>query len=129
MKHYFAEIMAAMGQPRWFTESGYPRYVKFSPDECENIYASECLLMEIACQGCGKIFRVSLNSGLMEETSLSDIINEYKYIHYGDPPNMACCLAGPTMNCIDLRIIEFWQRDGGEWARVPELEIELEDEW
>lgn len=68
-------------------------------------------------------------------------------IHYGDPPNTECCAAGPTMNCWDLRVIEFWARGfslrairepenksptmlAGEyldWARVPELEKELPD--
>ena len=50
-------------------------------------------------------------------------------IHYGDPPNSGCCPAGPTMNCEDLAVVEFWRRyrttvrEG--WQRVSELEIAL----
>jgi hypothetical protein len=49
-----------------------------------------------------------------------------KELHYGDPPNAGCCLAGHTMNCIDLRVIQFWSRERSKWERCPELEIELE---
>lgn len=68
-------------------------------------------------------------------------------IHYGDPPNVECCPAGATMNCWDLRVVEFWASGFAlrkirqpentestmapgeflEWARVAELEIELPD--
>lgn len=68
-------------------------------------------------------------------------------IHYGDPPNTECCPAGATMNCWDLRVVEFWARgfalrrirepenkdpsmaaaEYNDWTRVPELEIELPD--
>jgi len=31
------------------------------------------------------------------------------------------------MNCNDLRVIEFWQKNADfEWERVPELEMGLE---
>lgn len=30
------------------------------------------------------------------------------------------------MNCIDLRVLQFWRSEGGSWARIPELEMELE---
>lgn len=60
-------------------------------------------------------------------------------IHYGDPPNVGCCPAGPTMNCWDLRVLEFWERgsksgdgqtdafDAMQWRRRADLEIELPD--
>jgi len=70
-------------------------------------------------------------------------------IHYGDPPNAGCCAAGPTMNCWDLRVVEYWARSFTlrrlldptntsdtmkgdeclryEWTRVPAFEIELPD--
>ena len=56
-------------------------------------------------------------------------------IHYGDPPNIGCCPAGPTMNCWDLAVVEFWnhtplgewKRGLEQWQRVPELERDLPD--
>jgi hypothetical protein len=30
------------------------------------------------------------------------------------------------MNCIDLRVLQFWARERSKWERCPELEIELE---
>jgi hypothetical protein len=70
-------------------------------------------------------------------------------IHYGDPPNTGCCAAGGTMNCWDLRVVEYWARSFTlrklldptntsdtmkgdeclryEWTRVPAFEIELPD--
>lgn len=70
--------------------------------------------------------------------SLSDLVRSGA-VHYGDPPNVDCCAAGPTMNCLDLRVVEFWTRGpivsgqledaikAMEWRRVPELEVELPD--
>lgn len=48
-------------------------------------------------------------------------------IHYGDPPNIDCCPAGPTMNCDDLAVLEFWDRTDPDfvWARRSDLEIKL----
>lgn len=70
-------------------------------------------------------------------------------VHYGDPPSTGCCPAGDTMNCWDLRVVEYWARSftlrklveptstsstmsGAEhsqlgWTRVPTFEIELPD--
>ena len=51
-------------------------------------------------------------------------------IHYGDPPNVGCCPAGPTMNCWNLSVVEFWhQRPVSTfgWFRDHELEIDLND--
>jgi hypothetical protein len=30
------------------------------------------------------------------------------------------------MNCDDIRVLEFWQRDRFDWERVPALEISLQ---
>jgi hypothetical protein len=101
--------------------------------ERHSVYSgNEVALLEIACQSCGKRFKVAMSWGrmdglLLESRSLSEQIEDGS-IHYGDPPNNGCCPAGPTMNCDDLRVIEFWSRDDGlEFVRVRELEIELPD--
>lgn len=54
-------------------------------------------------------------------------------IHYGDPPrhdHHDDCPAGDTMNCIDLRVIEYWTRknEARDWCRVAELEIAFPQE-
>jgi hypothetical protein len=121
--------------PKWFTEHGYPRYCKFHPSESSNIYADEIVLLEIACQCCKKVFCVEMNDSAMKrlnylggenvETLANSIVN--KTIHYGDPPNIQCCSSGPTMNCINLRVLEYWKREKLEWNRNRSLEIEIED--
>jgi len=103
-----------------------------------NIYADECALVHIACQNCGHQFHVCFSdsksqrmleraSGMRERRTLADAIRA-KTIHYGDPPNVDCCAAGPTMNCDDIQVLEYWHRPDFEWTRVPELEISVEDE-
>lgn len=47
-------------------------------------------------------------------------------VHYGDPPRHDCSGAGETMNCYDLKIKEAWIKEGFEFVRCQELEIELE---
>lgn len=125
--------------PKWFDAHGVPRYDDFHPSLSVNVYASEVLLYEIACQSCLERFLVEENwskydlvrmmSG--EKTPpLSERVKQ-KDIHYGDPPcfgNDTCC-AGATMNCLDIRTVQLWSRSNNhEWKRVAELEgLPLED--
>jgi hypothetical protein len=46
-------------------------------------------------------------------------------LHYGDPPNVRCCEVGPSMNCVDVRVLEFWSRPSFEWARDASHEVEM----
>jgi hypothetical protein len=55
--------------------------------------------------------------------------DNYKFLHYGDPPfsfHGEWC-AGASMNCDDLRILEFWEYSNKtfEWERNKEFEIEF----
>ena len=36
--------------------------------------------------------------------------------------------AGPTMNSVPRRVLEFWRNDRFDWERVPELEIDIDPE-
>jgi hypothetical protein len=147
MKSGYEDILAlAAGQqqpvsPQWWDENGVPRFVAHDPHYCPNIYANEVVLLEIACQRCERRQPVQMCSSSFDEvrarmmnrafTSLATQI-ETGVIHYGDPPHHhhergGFCHAGCTMNCYDLRVIEFWRRDTGDWTRVPELEIALPD--
>jgi hypothetical protein len=117
--------------PKWWDAHGVPRYDDFRPELSSNIYANEVVLLRIACQCCSREFDVektwdkySCDWTGRTRASLSEGL---AFIHYGDPPNSGCCPAGATMNCIDLRVLQFWARAGSTWVRSPELEIELEN--
>ena len=153
MNHHYSDIRARIEEePTWWDEYAVPRYGPFTPDDGADIYAREIALVLIRCQNCGAPFKVAFSwnayrlnyervEGVDHEgqplfrmapaLSLSERIPEGR-IHYGDPPNAGCCAAGPTMNCEDERVLEFWRKDWHDhdspthpWARCPELEIEL----
>lgn len=117
--------------PKWFDEHGVPRYDDFHPSLSPNVYADEVLLYEIACQACGERFLVEEN---WSRLNLPDIVAGRKTpslservrsadIHYGDPPCFGGdCMAGATMNCEDIKTVQFWRRDHRAWQRVAELE-------
>lgn len=136
--------------PKWFDLTSVPRYCDFAPNKIANIYAKECALMEIECQSCRTKFLVAIDtrlarsqiSGVQGDTELADLIRSEK-IHYGDPPNIRCCPAGPSMNSIPIRVLEYWHRhqktlarpgsslrhispDALHWQRDPGLEIEID---
>jgi hypothetical protein len=155
---------ACVATPTWWDENGTPRFAAHHPNLCADIYATEVALLRISCQSCGAEYDVQMSWSLagsiltaarlgspdvkiadreqrrekFAETSLSAQVRAGT-IHYGDPPCDRCA-AGATMNCWDLRVLEFWSRDrrlidaaellrGGfvDWVRVPDLEIELPD--
>jgi hypothetical protein len=125
MLHDYPDIRSRIKEePLWFNQRGVPRYDAFTPELASNIYANEVALLKIACQACRQTFLVG-----MESSAWSHPLSEHiEALHYGDPPPHECPGAGSTMNCIDLRIIEFWRKDQScDWIRVPELEVPLED--
>ncbi len=132
MLHDYGDIRDRISEPaKWWDESGVPRYSDFAPRETANIYADECALVQIACQNCGTRFDVAFSRSKSfavlegDKATLADRIRDGS-LHYGDPPNTACCLAGPTMNCDDLRVIEYWHQEKFESKRDETLEIALE---
>lgn len=140
MHHHYLDITSKLGSPLWWDEEAVPRYCDFSPKESHNIYASEVILLEISCQNCGQRFKVAMSwdehkgfygpDGAIHWTPrLSKRIAEGEGVHYGDPPNNGCCMAGPTMNSIPLKVLEFWQRNRHEWERVPGLEVDVIPDW
>lgn len=128
MHHHYSDITDKLGIPQWYDEHAVPRYCVFGPDEVANIYASQIALLEIHCQECGTPFLVAMSWDpfrYVNRPSLKEEITD-KSVHWGDPPNIGCCCAGATMNCIDKRVLEFWERSRFEWHRVRELEINLD---
>lgn len=105
-------------EPIWFDSNGTPRYDDFHPNMCPNIYSRTVVLAEIACQYCGRRFRVEMNADIFGDRNQKPA----KKWHYGDPPIHDC--VGDTMNCEDLEILEFWDRnnDEMEWRRDNKFE-------
>ena len=152
MKHHYHDIRDRIPiPPKWWDENGTPRYSEFAPDETADIYADECCLLLIHCQGCGRPYHVCLSQSPMKRINLADNGQPYPTLaeiaaegnlHYGDPPNMGCCAAGAVMNSVPIRVLEFWQRHRKrfdpatgknvlyhDWERVPELEIDMHADW
>lgn len=130
MKHHYKDIRALTSEPPlWFDEDGVPRYCEFSHGECANIYAREVVLLMIACQNCGAVYEVCLsqNGKVHGQPTLASQIKDGS-IGYGDPPNMGCCAAGPTMSCMNLRVLQYWSNPSiTKWERSSALEISLPD--
>lgn len=119
--------------PQWFDENAVPRFRAFAPDDCADIYAREAVLALVTCQLCGHPFKVAfthsrVGQALGDKRSLSDDIRE-RTLHFGDPPNIGCCAAGPTMNSEPRRVLEYWHRHDFRWSRVPEMEVDIQPEW
>ena len=132
MHHHYKDITDKLGRPMWWDEAGCPRYCAFGPYETNGIYASQVALLEIACQNCGERFMVAMAFTKWRPEDFEDGASLREriiagHIHYGDPPNFNCCPAGPTMNCEDLRVVEYWEQVGIQWQRDPLLEIVLPD--
>lgn len=159
MHNDYSDITSRIEEvPSWYDDNGVPRYGEFHPEALPDIYINEAILYKIACQNCGTQFLVAEGVsrfgdiiGRMYEYETdndpekgnfgewaSNRIPQYPLaeaiknsgIHYGDPPNSGCCPSGPTMNCDDLRILQYWRRDkttNYEWKRFHEFEILLSD--
>lgn len=124
--------------PSWYDHHGVPRYDPFKPTML-GVYDKYAIFAEIECQSCCKKFRVGCgwpgeNMQLVLATPDDQQPEDpdwWKYslekltegFHYGDPPSHSC--TGDSMNCIDLRIIEAWEKDGYGWMRRLELEGDI----
>lgn len=132
MNCHYKDILDRLGPPLWWDEVAAPRYCNFSPDKLANIYADEAALLIVACQNCRRRFKVAISTSQIERLIhngplLSELIQR-NVLHYGDPPNVACCPAGPTMNSEPIVVVEFWENSGyGNWKRVPALEVGLQE--
>jgi len=129
MHQAYKDIRDKLGEATWYDENAVPRYCEFSPKEFADIYAREGILFEIACQRCGYRFEVAMSTGPLDRYDVEALIKA-QLLHYGDPPNIECCYAGPTMPSEPIRVLQFWKRnrDTHDWERLSELEIEIEDE-
>jgi hypothetical protein len=132
MHNDYKDITSKLGKPLWWDEEAVPRYCEFSPDEIANIYAVEAVLALIACQDCGTIFPVAFSTSGYSRYDYKEIhlyhTIEERMLHYGDPPNYGCCGAGPSMNCDDIVVLEYWEKNKEtdyDWKRNPKYETGL----
>lgn len=126
MHHHYDDILDRIKDaPTWFDENGVPRYCAFSPGKLANIYACEAALAEISCQSCKRNFTVAMDGRFARKgRALCDEIR-LGSLDYGDPPNMRCCPAGPTMGSVTQRVVEYWSSDTElhtDWQRDPAYE-------
>jgi hypothetical protein len=142
VKENYIDITERLCEPRWWDEVGVPRYCEPSPKRSNNIYADEVVFYRIRCQDCGRPFVVCTSrdryqrwhrdeSGEMVQCpSLAELVQRQQ-LGYGDPPNIDCCAAGPTMTSVAETVLEFWRRKKrGEFERVRELEgLDLTPAW
>ncbi len=138
MLQAYRDIISRLGQPKWWDEVGCPRYDDFKPRDCNCIYAREAALIEIACQACGRPFSVAMAWSVTNDVrdhlykvpprTLADQIKK-QTLHYGDPPMHKGCATGATMNCDDLRVLEYWTHKELEWRRDATFEIALRAPW
>ena len=131
----YKDITERAGEPDWYDQHGAPRYGDFNPGRVD-IYCLRAALIVIACQNCGRRFRIATHQKMWEFTPLDpgcgpDLYHwemsfkEPMHFTFGDPPrhdeedDERC--AGETMSSELVGIEEFWcrRRPGKEWHRHP----------
>jgi len=131
MRPSYKDIRSRIAEsPNWYDDHGVPRYGDFTPTNAANLYASEAVLAEIKCQGCGQLYRVSFSYNVGETIDPVRPLAQHiraGQLDYGDPPN-ACCHVGATMSSIPIRVLEYWSFSfppNGGWHRDASLEVTL----
>lgn len=120
-------------EPKWHDCHGVPYYDEFRPDDVPDIYADRAVLYLISCQACGKEFQVVAQEYSGNQFAPTrrcqrlETADDLLMLHFGDPPRHDCPGAGNSMNCWDLRVLQYWRRENFKWIRVPEMEIDLPD--
>jgi hypothetical protein len=156
VRYCYDDILSRIAEePIWFDENAVPRYCEFHPSKIAS--GDEVALVEVTCQSCGRLFRVAFaasapamhSQGEWPIGPIGRAIRE-KSLHYGDPPNVWCCPAGPTENSEPRKVVEYWrqgdpkyvQRDAMglglritdprayfAWTRYPSFEIDIRPDW
>jgi len=141
----FSDILSRIAEPpEWWDQNGVPRFGAFTPNNTPDIHAKEIVLFEIACQNCLRLFKVAL---AQSDSDRFDPFNHKKpfprlsesifCLEFGDPPRHEDdgkgeeCGSGNSMNCLNIRVLEFWVRapisSPDRWVRRSDLERPLED--
>jgi hypothetical protein len=129
MRYCYEDILERAGPPKWFDESGVPRYCRFRPESVANVFACEATLACIACRECGQTFNVAFSRPKLSPVRSSSIAEDISDLRltYGTPPNVKCCNKGAFIGSVALRILEYWRklnaREG--WLRDRRFEVEF----
>jgi hypothetical protein len=126
----YEDIRSRISDPiLWWDDNGVPRYCEFHPSRC-GIYDVAAALVDVSCQACGRRFLVAMT---MDRSALQKLGDAYRRpshgdvgsFRYGDPPSHRHegCAAGDTMNVEGVRVVQFWEREAGEWRRRPAHEV------
>ncbi|MGY4474025.1 hypothetical protein [Bradyrhizobium sp. USDA 3364] len=121
----YADILSRISEePSWFDELAVPRYGDFDPDAVANVYAREAVLVLAACQFCGRHFRLAITRPYFKDDPDVATAVCHRGLHYGDPPNVDCCSAGPSTTVVELEVLEYWWRvSGSSWKREVSFEV------
>ena len=128
--------------PVWFDEFSVPRYCEFAPYRSASIHIGEIALVEITCQSCLRVFHVGFSRLNVPSGTIAGAIRA-RTLHYGDPPNVRCCDAGPSMNSVPRCVLEYWHRFDQQyvenglivnnayftWVRDRSLETSILPDW
>jgi hypothetical protein len=134
MKFSYDDIRNRIAEePKWWDEDGVPRYNDFNPRDTGR-YGLATVLFLIKCQRCARQFTVAQTYSQLDRAKHMATLREQiegHTLHYGDPPNVYCCPAGPSMNSVPMKTLEYWERDDRhQWTRVAELEgVDLTPDW
>lgn len=128
MHRSYHDILSLIPQnPTFWQEGGIPRFMPFTPRDATGVYTTEAVLAKIRCQNCHESFVVLFeqkNGDLdrlgREAPSIAERITS-KSLHYGDPPNVTCCAAGPSMNSELCEILEYWSRNHQEFVKEGKI--------
>lgn len=125
----YADITSRIAEPpAWYDEHAVPRYCEFTPDAVANIYADEVALLEIKCQCCDMRFKVAVSSDRLSKNSVTYWLKGTPTWGWGDPPNVGCCPAGPSMQSELVAVLEVWRRVKHKWRRVLSGEYRVAQE-
>lgn len=124
MNRSYEDLLSLTSEPpAFFQKHGVPRWGAFEPGTSTDVYAVEAVTLEISCQACDARFHVLMERRSHgEPKTLAERIRDGS-LHYGDPPNVGCCLSGSSMNSEPVRVLGYWSRESFEWTRDPSLEI------
>lgn len=118
MKNFYKDIRSRISEPpTWHDQDGVPRYGKFTPRECPDIYSNCVLLMRIGCQACPWEGDVEMHAAWFNPLRWHGTVDN-PLPHYGDPPYHQCPSAGETMNSVPGKIVEFWVRLSTGWKKA-----------
>jgi len=107
--------------PKWWDETGVPRFKPFHPKYTSNPYTSFVVLAEVKCAECGEIFRVEMTLNYLTDRMQIPPVGW----SYGRPPfHLNNCERGFLREVRHIKILKAYRRKktGNGWERVKKWE-------